>query len=336
MQYRFLGKTGLKISELAMGTQTFGWGADENTAHYMADLFRDAGGNFFDTANIYNNGTAESMLGTWIKKQNNRDSLIIASKVFFPTGNEPNDTGLSRKHILNSIDQSLQRLQTDYLDLYQMHCQDNSTPIEETLAALDDVVKSGKVRYVGASNYNPSTLQKALMLGKINGWAGFSSLQAEYSLIVRSTEWELLALCMEEGLGFLAWSPLAGGWLTGKYQRNRPAPPDSRVGRKDRWDDQPEQRESELTRKVVDTIMEISSSRGKSPSQIALRWLLQKPGVTAPIIGARTPEQLEQNLGCLNFDLTEEEMGQLNSASSIPLPYPYRFIQRYTRKRCTN
>ena len=215
MKYRFLGNTGLKVSELAFGTQTFGWGADENTAHKLADLYVESGGNFFDTANVYNNGVSETILGSWLKERGKRHLLVIASKAFFPISDEPNDTGLSRKHLFHAIDESLRRLQTDYLDLYQVHCFDMSTPLEETLRALDDIVRAGKVRYLGASNYTAAQLLKALMLSKMNGLLPFSFLQAEYSLIVRSTEWELLPLCKEEGLGFLAWSPLAGGWLTG-------------------------------------------------------------------------------------------------------------------------
>ena len=333
MQYRFLGNTGLKVSELAMGTQTFGWGADEKTAHAMADLFVEAGGNLFDTADIYNNGVAESMLGSWLKARENRDSVIVATKVFFPTGDGPNDTGVSRKHIFQSINETLRRLQTDYVDLYQVHCFDSSTPLEETLGAMDDLLRAGKIRYIGASNYTASQLEKALMLSKIHGWECFRSLQAEYSLIVRSTEWELLPLCREEGLGFLAWSPIAGGWLTGKYRRNKPPPPNSRVGRKDRWDDQPEQRESELTWRVIDSLIEIGKNRGKTPAQIALNWILQQPGITAPIMGARTLEQLKENLGCTGWQLSEEEMNKLKKTSDIPLPYPYRFIERYTRRR---
>jgi aryl-alcohol dehydrogenase-like predicted oxidoreductase len=333
MQYRFLGNTGLKVSELALGTQTFGWGADEKAAHAMADLFVEVGGNLFDTSDTYNNGVAESILGSWIKMRKNRDSVIVATKVFFPTGDGPNDTGASRKHIFQSINESLGRLQTDYVDLYQIHCFDMSTPLGETLGAMDDLLRAGKVRYMGASNYTASQLQKALMLSKIYGWECFRSLQAEYSLIVRSTEWELLPLCREEGLGFLAWSPIAGGWLAGKYSRNQSPPPNSRVGRKDRWDDQPEQRESELTWRVIDNLIEIGKNRGKTPAQIALNWILRQPGITAPILGARTLEQLKENLGCTDWQLSEEEMNKLKKASHIPLPYPYRFIERYTRRR---
>jgi len=333
MEYRFLGNTGLKVSELAFGTQTFGWGADEKTAHALADLFVEAGGNLFDTADSYNSGVAESMLGSWLKARKNRHSVIVATKVFFPTGDGPNDAGASRKHIFHSINESLGRLKTDYVDLYQIHCFDLSTPLEETLSALDDLVRAGKIRYMGASNYTASQLEKALMLSEIHEWESFSALQAEYSLIVRSTEWELLPLCREEGVGFLAWSPVAGGWLTGKYGRNQPPPSNSRVGRKDRWDDQPEQRESELTWRVIDNLIEIGKDCGKTPAQIALNWILQQPGITASILGVRTLEQLKENLGCIGWQLSEEEMNELKKASDIPLPYPYRFIERYTRRK---
>ncbi len=333
MDYRFMGRTGLKVSELCMGTQTFGWGADETTAHTMADRFVQAGGNFFDTSNIYNKGQAETMLGTWLKKRGNRPQLVIATKVFFPTGEGPNDTGLSRKHIFDQVDASLRRLQTDYIDLYQTHCFDASTPLGETLRALDDLVRAGKVRYIGASNYTPSQLMKAVMLSEQNGWARFDCLQPEYSLLIRSTEWELLPLCRAEGIGVIAWSPLGGGWLTGKYSRGQEPPPDSRVGRADRWDDLPEQRESERTWQIIDTLREIGAARGKTPAQVALNWVLRQPGVTAPIFGARTLDQLEQNLGSVGWSLSSEEMTMLDEASAIPLPSPYNFIARYTRQR---
>lgn len=299
----------------------------------MADFYFEAGGNFFDTANIYNEGVSETILGSWIKKQNNRCSFIISSKVFFPVGNGPNDTGLSRKHIFQSIDESLRRLQTDYVDLYQFHCYDMSTPLDETLRALDDIAASGKVRYLGVSNYTASQLMKAMAITNINRFLPISALQAEYSLIVRSTEWELLPLCAEEGIGFLAWSPLAGGWLTGKYRRDANPPSDSRVGRNDRWDDQPEQRESELTWRAVDTLLEIGKNRDKTPAQVSLNWVLNQPGVTAPVIGARTLEQLKDNLGSTGWELSKDEAASLQKATEIPLPYPYSFIQRYTRRR---
>jgi len=333
MEYRFMGRTGLKVSEICLGCQTFGWSADEPASHALADRFVEAGGNFFDTSNIYNEGKSEMILGSWLKNRKDRSQLVIASKVFFVAGKGPNDTGASRKHILDQIDISLRRLNTDYLDLYQLHCWDASTPLEETLRTLDDLVRLGKVRYIGASNYTAAQLTRAIMLSKMHNWVRFDCLQPEYSLLVRSTEWELLPLCRLEGIGVIPWSPLAGGWLAGRYRRGQPPPPDSRVGRADRWDDLPEQRETELTWRIIDALFEVSKEVGKSPSQIALNWLLQQPGVTAPIIGARTPAQLDDNLGATGWSLNAGQIAKLNAASDIPLPSPYNFIARYTRKR---
>ena len=204
MDYRFMGRTGLKVSELCMGTQTFGWGADETSAHALADQFVDAGGNFFDTSNIYNEGQSETILGKWIKRYGNRSHLVIATKVFFPAGENPNDTGLSRKHIFDQIENSLRRLQTDYVDLYQAHCWDSSTPIEETFQAFNDLVRAGKVRYIGVSNFTASQLVRVNALCERQGWARIDCLQPEYSLLVRSTEWELLPVCQQDGIGVIA------------------------------------------------------------------------------------------------------------------------------------
>jgi aryl-alcohol dehydrogenase-like predicted oxidoreductase len=334
MDYRFVGRTGVKVSAIILGCQTFGWRADEPTSHMLADRFVDAGGNFFDTSNTYNEGESERILGTWLKSRGNRQRYVIASKVFFPADDKgPNDTGLTRKHIMDQIDRSLKRLQTDHIDIYQTHCWDASTPLDETLRAMDDLVTAGKIRYIGASNWTASRLVRANMLAEKHHWARIDCLQPEYSLLIRSPEWELLPVCREEGIGVIAWSPLAGGWLSGKYRRNQPPPPDSRVGHADRWDDLPEQRESEITWRIVDTLIEVSGACGKSPSQVALNWLLQQPGVTAPIIGARTLAQLEDNLGSVGWSLNAEQMAKLNAASDIPLPSPYNFIARYTRKR---
>lgn len=333
MKYKFLGSTGLKVSEVALGTQTFGWVADEAESHRMLDLFFESGGTLVDTANIYNEGRSETILGSWIQKNKRRDSLVVATKVFFPVGDDPNDTGLTRKHILAQVDRSLERLRTDYIDIYQAHCYDRSTPLEETLGAFSDVVKSGKVRYIGASNFTPSALQRAISLSRAKGFSRFSSLQPEYSLLVRSTEWELIPLCIEEGLGVLAWSPLAGGWLTGKYRKNEPPPKDSRAGRKDRWDDQPEQRTNDRLWQVMDVLLETSSRYGHTPAQVALNWLLGRPGVTAPVLGAKSVTQLSENLGCIGWMLEPEDASILEKAGDTELPYPYRFIERYTRKR---
>jgi len=332
MKYRFLGRTGLKVSELCMGTQTFGWGVDQETAIALSDRFVEAGGNFFDTSNLYNEGQAEIMLGNWLKKKGKRSQTVVATKVFCPTSDAPNDSGLSRKHILDQIDISLSRLQTDHVDLYQVHCWDALTPLEETLSTLNDLVRAGKVRYIGASNYTASQLVKASKISSMQNLAKFDCLQPEYSLLVRSTEWELLPLCISEGIGTIPWSPLAGGWLTGKYRRDQAPPPDSRVGRNDRWDDQEEQRVSEITWQTIDTLIEIGKANNKTPAQVAINWVLHQPGVTAPIFGIRTMDQLNDNLGGVGWTLTAEEVNQLNSASAIPLPSPYNFIEKYTRK----
>lgn len=334
MEYRYLGRTGLKVSEIMLGCQTFGWGADETAAHALADCFVDHGGNFLDTSNTYNDGESERILGSWLASRGSRHRYVIASKVFFSADDKgPNDAGLSRKHIFDQIDKSLKRLRTDYIDLYQTHCWDASTPLEESLRAMDDLVTAGKVRYVGASNWTGSDLVRANMLADKHHWARIDCLQPEYSLLVRSTEWELFPVCREQGIGVIPWSPLAGGWLSGKYRRGEPPPPDSRVGRADRWDDLPEQRESELTWRTLDALWEIADARNKSCAQVALNWVRQQPGVTAPIIGARKLEQLRDNLASTEWTLTAQELARLDAASAIPLPSPYNFIARYTRKR---
>jgi aryl-alcohol dehydrogenase-like predicted oxidoreductase len=333
MEHRFFGRTGLKVSEMCLGTQTFGWVADEQAAHGVLDQFVELGGNFIDTADVYNQGRSEEILGTWLKKRGLRHSLVLSSKVFFQVGDGPNDSGLSRRHLFQGLEDSLKRLGTDHLDLYQAHCYDYTTRLEETLGAFRDLQAAGKVRLVGVSNWNASQLTQAILLGRRQHDLAVASLQAEYSLIVRSTEWELLPVCRQEGLGFMAWSPLAGGWLSGKYRRGEAPPPNSRVGRKDRWDDQPEQRESELTWRVVQALRQVSARTGKTPAQVALNWLLRKGEEIVPILGARTPEQLQENLGAAGWKLGSEELALLDGASHLPLPYPYRFLERYAKHR---
>jgi aryl-alcohol dehydrogenase-like predicted oxidoreductase len=333
MKRVFLGNSGLVVSELAMGTQTFGWGAEEPAAHAMADLFVEQGGILFDTSSTYNGGASEAMLGSWLKAKSSRHDVVLATKVFFATGEGANDSGLSRKHLLQSVEESLRRLQTDYIDLYQAHCCDLSTPLEESLRAFDDLVRSGKVRYLGVSNFTASQLVRSLGLSRAHGWSAPVALQAEYSLLVRETEWELLPVCEEEGLALLAWSPLGGGWLSGKYRKGQAPDSGSRVGRGDRWDDQPEQRESELAWRVIDCLRRIAADRGKSCAQVAINFLLRRSPRVIPIFGARNLEQLRQNLGSAGWELSPREVDELEQASRIPLPYPYRFIERYTRHR---
>lgn len=333
MEYRYLGRTGLLVSALCFGTQTFGWVADEAASHAMLDRFAAAGGNFLDSADTYNRGQSETILGNWIAGRGRRDDLVVATKVFFPTGPDPNDRGLSRVHLMASVEGSLRRLRTDHIDLYQMHCWDAATPLEETVRAMDDLVRAGKVRYLGASNFTPSQVDRAVMLSRMNDWVRVDCLQPEYSLLVRSPEWELLPLCRSEGIGVLPWSPLAGGWLSGKYRKDQAPPEGSRAGRRDRFEDLPEQRATEQAWRVIDELEAVARDVGRTPSQVALNWLLQQPGVTAPIFGARTVEQLAENLGGVGWALAPEFVVRLADASATPWPSPHSFVARYTRQR---
>jgi aryl-alcohol dehydrogenase-like predicted oxidoreductase len=335
MEYRFLGRTGMQVSELCLGAMTFGRETTEELSHRMLDRFVEAGGNFVDTADVYSTGTSEEIVGRWLKGKV-RDDLVIATKVRFAMGKGPNDIGLSRKHILSGVDASLRRLGTDYIDLYQVHMWDDATPLEETLSTLNDLVRQGKVRYIGASNFCGWQLQKAVDLSRGMGWEVLSSLQPQYNLLARSTEWELIPVCQNEGLGVICWSPLRGGWLSGKYRRGMEAPPvGSRVqiAEEKGWSESWSAYNNEHTWGVIDALVELSDQVGKRPAQAAINWLLQRPGVTAPIIGARTMEQLDQNLGSVGWSLDEEQMSRLNAASETHSPYPYGFVDRGLRRR---
>lgn len=328
MQYRFIGKTGLKVSELCLGAMTFGRETNEQDSHQMLDHFVEVGGNFIDTADVYSRGGSEEVLGRWLKSKA-RDSLVIATKARYPMGPGPNDLGLSRKHLLSSVEASLRRLQTDYIDLYQMHCWDSRTPLEETLSTLDMLVRSGKVRYIGASNFNGWQLQKSIEISRQMGWEPFRCLQPQYNLLCRSTEWELVDICLNEGIGLIAWSPLRGGWLSGKFRRGMEGPPAGtriEVAEKEGWDESWSNYNNEYTWQVVDALIAVAEQTGKSPAQVAINWLLQRPGVTAPIIGARTMTQLQDNLGASGWSLTAEQMERLDQTSELPLPYPYSEI----------
>ena len=337
MQYRYLGRTGLKVSELCLGAMTFGRESTEEDSIQMLHCFVETGGNFIDTADVYSQGVSEEILGRWLQGKN-RDDLVIATKVRFPMGPGPNDLGLSRKHILSGVEASLRRLKTDYIDLYQVHMWDPGTPLEETLAALHLLVRSGKVRYVGASNYAGYQLQKAIDLSRQMGGEAFSCLQPLYNLLDRSFEWELMPVCEAEGVGVIPWSPLRGGWLSGKYRRGMAGPPpDTRIeeAEKQGWSESWALYANERTWHVIDTLLEVASEVEKTPAQVALNWLLQKPTVTAPIIGARTMAHLEDNLGASGWSLTTEQVTRLDQASALPLPYPYESLaqQRANRGR---
>ncbi|MEU5777927.1 aldo/keto reductase [Streptomyces venezuelae] len=323
MKQRFLGRTGLRVSELCFGAMTFGSGADEATSHRMLDTFTEAGGTFVDTADMYGRGLSEEILGRWLKGRR-REELVVATKVFATMSDAPNAGGLSRKHIVSAVDASLRRLGTDYIDLYQTHVWDATTPVEETLSTLDTLVKAGKVRYLGASNHSGAQLQKALDVARAHDWEPYACLQPFYNLLGRDIEWELLPLSEAEGVGVIPYSPLHGGWLSGKFRRGMAAPPEGTRGAGS-WEEQA----TEDTWRVVDAVLEVAGETGRSPAQVALRWLLQQPGVTAPIVGARSVEQLTDNLGCVEWELTEGQRERLTEASARPLPYPYNVLAHY-------
>jgi len=337
MKYKRLGNTGLKVSEICLGTMTFG-STFYNIGEVDLDLAKkiikkswDAGVNFFDTADVYSWGESEKILGQALKDLNiPREQAVIATKVRGAmseaaaerTG-DVNNAGLSRKHIMESVEASLDRLGTDYLDLYQIHGVDKETPIEETLAALNDLVRQGKVHYIGCSNLSVRQLAKSLELSKARGWASFSSLQAYYSVAGRDLEYELLPLCREEGLGVLPWSPLAGGFLTGKYRRDREAPEGSR---RNEFDFPPI--DKEVAYDVVEVMDEIAESKGASIPQVALSWLLHKKGVTSVIIGAKKMSQLEDNLGAAELELSDAEFNRIAEVTEPRQIYPQWMVKR--------
>jgi aryl-alcohol dehydrogenase-like predicted oxidoreductase len=332
MRIRLLGRTGLKVSEICLGTMTFGGvpggrgapGCDEKESLAILGAYLEQGGNFIDTADGYADGRSEEILGKGLKGR--RDDVVLATKVFFPAGPGANRKGLSRKHIFENIELSLRRLQTDYIDLYQVHCFDSRTPLEETLSALDALVREGKVRYLGCSNFGGWQLAKALGVSALHGYARFDCLQPQYSLVSRSIEREILPCCRAEGVGVIAYSPLGGGFLTGKYRSGKAAPPASRVA-----DSVPanrfwvERNFTERNYQILRAVEEVSVRLGKTFSQIAVAWLLAMPGVTSAIIGARNLAQLRENLGAGDWDFPSEEWKKLDEASALPIEYPRDF-----------
>ncbi|MBZ0319856.1 MAG: aldo/keto reductase [Anaerolineae bacterium] len=329
METRYLGRTGLKVSELCLGTMIFGREVDEAASFGIMDRFVAAGGNFVDTSNTYSQGMSETIVGRWLQGQA-RDQIVLATKGSFSVGEGPNQIGASRKHLLHAVEDSLRRLNTDYIDLYQIHCWDPGTSLEETLSTLNQLVLQGKVRYIGASNFKGYQLQKAVDVSRANGWEVMSSLQPLYNLLERTIEWELVEVCRNEGLGIIPWSPLRGGWLTGRYRRGmEPPQDDSRVGRATlknlpvSWDNYGNER----TWQVIETLVEIAEQLGKTPAAVALNWVKDRPGVTAPIIGARNMAQLEGNLASVGWSLDETSRQCLDEVSAVAAPYPYGFIE---------
>jgi aryl-alcohol dehydrogenase-like predicted oxidoreductase len=326
MRYRQLGASGLRVSVLTMGTMTFGGAGgfasvgstDLEGARRQVDRCLEAGINLIDTADVYSDGLSEEILGQVLDGQ--RDDVLVATKARMPMGDGPNDAGLSRHHLVRECEASLRRLRTDRIDLYQVHEWDGQTPLEETLQALDDLVHAGKVRYVGCSNYAGWQLMKALGIAERRGLARFASQQIHYTLQAREAEYELLPIAVDQGLGVLVWSPLAGGLLSGKYRRGQPPPEGSRL--LSGWDEPPV-RDQEQLYDIVEVVVEVAKDRGASPARVALAWLLDRPAVSSVVIGARTEEQLADNLGAADLSLSEEELARLEQVSRPPLLYPY-------------
>ena len=324
MEYRQLGRAGVRVSELCLGTMTFGNEADEATSKQIVDRFMDAGGNFIDTANVYSQGVSEEITGRAIAGK--RDEVVLATKARFQMGTDTNSVGSSRRNLRAACEASLRRLGTEWIDLYQVHCWDPNTPLEETLSTLDDLVHEGKVRYIGASNFASWHLMKALGLSVLHGWEPFVCLQPEYSLITRDAERELLPLCESEGLAVIPWSPLGGGVLTGKYTKDSEFDKGTRGGDSDnpitftyRLDDR--------AWNVIDAVKNAAEKTGKTSAQIALNWVVNRRGITAPIIGARNLSQLDDNLGAIGWQLDDDTRKALTWASAFRLGYPHEFIQ---------
>lgn len=326
MEYRQLGRSGLRVSSITLGTMGFGGTGfasavgkiDVDGARKQIALARDAGVNLIDTADMYSTGLAEEILGKALGSD--RDEMLVATKVRMPMGDGPNDAGLSRHHVIRGAEASLRRLGTDYIDLYQVHEWDGQTPLEETLSALDHLVSSGKVRYVGASNYAAWQLMKALGTSDRFGFPRFVSQQIYYSLQAREAENELVPLSVDQGLGILVWSPIAGGLLSGKYRRGVDAPEGSRhIGD---WSEPPVYDEDKLY-DTIDVLVAVGEDRGVSAAQVALAYTMAKPAVTSVIVGARTTEQLTDNLASADLELSAEEIARLDEVSAQPLPYPH-------------
>ncbi|MFG2847609.1 aldo/keto reductase [Kitasatospora sp. NPDC048296] len=327
MEWRRLGASGLKVPVLSLGTGTFGgrgplfgaWGTtDVQEARRLLDIAIDAGITLFDTADVYSDGASEEVLGQAVRGR--RDQVLISTKAGLPLGDGPQDAGTSRARLIRSVDDALRRLRTDYLDLFQLHAYDAGTPIEEVLAALEDLVRAGKIRYTGVSNFSGWQLMKSLALADRYGRPRYAAHQVYYSLVGRDYEWELMPLAREEGVGALVWSPLGWGRLTGRIRRGHPLPAGSRLH--DTADYGPPV-EDELLYRVVDALDGVAAETGRTVPQVAINWLLRRPTVSSVIIGARNEEQLRQNLGAVGWSLTPEQVARLDAASARTAPYPY-------------
>ena len=327
MEYRTLGNTGTVVSTFCLGTMTFGTESEEKVAHEQLDRFVERGGNFLDTANVYSDGESENIIGRWLAaRPGARDQVVIATKARFSTGSGRNEIGLSRLNLTRALDASLQRLGVDTIDLFQAHAWDPLTPLEETLHFFDDAVRAGKVQYVGVSNFIGWQLQKAVLLTQHLGLAPIVTLQPQYNLLQRAIEFELSQVCNNENIGILPWSPLAGGWLSGKYQRDVAPTGATRLG------DDPERgmeayaprSAQDRTWQVIDAVRSAAEGRGITMAQVALAWLVDRPAVTSVILGARSGEQLDENLGAADLHLSADETSRLDEVSRpIVDDYPY-------------
>jgi aryl-alcohol dehydrogenase-like predicted oxidoreductase len=330
MEYVTLGRSGLVVSRLCLGTMTFGRESDEAASRAMVDRFTELGGTFVDTADVYTHGVSEEITGRAIADR--RDDIVLATKVRHAMGDGLNDTGLSRRHVIAGCEASLRRLQTDWIDLYQVHMWDELTPIEETMSALTDLVRQGKVRYIGASNFVGWHLMSAEMTAALHGLERFVSLQPQYSLIERGLEHEIGPASAALGLGLIPWAPLAQGLLTGKYDRSAGPQARTRIAEAspaavETW----ERRNVERNWRIVDAVLEVAEEAGRTPAQVAINWLLTRPGVAAPIVGARHSEQLEDSLAAVDWRLSAEQVARLDEVSAPPPVHPYDFIAESQR-----
>jgi aryl-alcohol dehydrogenase-like predicted oxidoreductase len=328
MEYRALGRSGFKVPALTFGTGTFGgqgeffgaWGStDVAQARTLIDICLEAGVTMFDSADIYSAGSAEAILGAALQGRP-RDSFIVSTKATFRSGSGPNDVGSSRHHLVAAVNAALKRLHIEHIDLFQLHGFDAATPVEETLATLDDLVRAGKLRYLGVSNFSGWHLMKSLAAAERHGWTRYVAHQAYYSLVGRDYEWELMPLALDQGVGAVVWSPLGWGRLTGKLRRGQPLPATSRLHVTEKFGPPVPQ---ELLFRVVDALDAVAAETGKTVPQIALNWLLQRPSVATVVIGARDETQLRQNLGAVGWNLTPAQVAALDAASSTTLAYPY-------------
>ena len=337
MDYRTLGRSGCSVSNLCLGTMTFGNETDEAGSHAQLDRFLEVGGTLVDTADVYTAGTSEEIIGRWFadRPADVTERVVLATKGRFPTSDEPNGAGLTNRHLTRALEASLRRLGTDSVDLYQVHAWDPWTPLEETLRTLDGFVRAGKIRYYGLSNFTGWQLTKAVHLAAALNVAPPVTLQPQYSLLVREIEWEIVPAVLDAGMGMLPWSPLGGGWLSGKYRRDERPTGDTRLGdNPERGMEAYDRRSTEQTWDIISAVQTVAEARGVSMAEVALAWVTDRPGVTSTILGARTMEQLEANLAAADLHLTAEETASLDAVSTTPVgDYPYGELGVQQRNR---